>query len=493
MGFSFNRQSLTSRGSGTITAIPVGSLVVDKADVSVSTFAGASAETFTDADQVFTLSNGGPGNWDNPQYSIAYSDSTGWLSFTPTLSAGALLFQPTVDSTALVASEQIATVTFTDARVSNSGAVSVSVTVTVASSAPSIALSPSTLAFSIVDETPIGTAKTVTISNGALSGTLAVPTVGTITGAGAAYIDSADISGASPGPYTLTITPTAIGGTPGVDYPVDFPIYASGASNSPRSVTATVTVTGAQQAFIILDRSLDDASGDVGGASPAPITVGIRSGNAIPLAGPTVTIVDYVGAHSGWCTPTITGGALTSTFNTAGITTGGATYCNMLVGDANAGAAQPYAVYLKMGAVTTAPAMNVIPSGVSRAVVAGQNVAQTSVVVSSLSGPLSGLGTITAAFTTAIAWCSVAFSVDTATLTFTTAALSDGTYNAVLRVEASLAGNTPIDVPVQVVVTTASGNYDAPAWTLPSHITFSTSTDELSGDLFSKPAVGDFS
>ena len=487
MGFSFNRQSLTSRGSGTITAVPVGSLVVDKTEILLAVFAGDASQTFTDPEETFTLSNGGPGNWDNPQYGIAYSDATGWLSFVPVPGVDGIYFAPVVDATALTESTQIATLTFTDGRVSNSGAVTVTITLFVGVVAPRLQLSTNALTFSMVNGTAPGTAQTVTASNGSASGSLATPTIGALTGTGTAYIDDVSVLVNGDGTFGIQVTPTADGGTPGT-YSVAIPVSSSGATGSPQTITATITVTAAQQALIVMDRTLDDGSAEVGGASPASASVGVRSGNSVPLAGPTATVVGYVGAHSGWLSASITGGLLTATPNTQSIQSSGVTDAQVDVVDQNAANTQRYVFRLNIGSAPALPSIVLSPSGVSQTIVVGSDAPDVAVTVSATTGGLPALGTVTAAFTTAIAWCAAPYSNGVITLTFVTAGESEGTLSATLRISASGAGNSPYDMPIEVVITGTPGAYPNIPWTLPSGASHDTGTDEVAFDPFTSPA-----
>lgn len=493
MGFSFNRQSLSYRRAGTPGVVPQGSIVLSATALVASATAGDAAFELDDA---IALMDGGPGVISNPAVAIAYSGATDWLSLSVAVIAGVVVYQPTVDPSLLSAATEVATLTFTADNASNSG-LTATITLTVDEAIPSIDISPTSLSLSLVDETASGAPGTATISN-AGSGTMATPTVGTITGAGAAYIATADITGT--GPWTLTVTPTATGGTPG-QYVAQIPILSAGASNTPLSFAVTITVTSAGVAVIRIDRSLDDATGTVGAASPAPITVGVTSANPlVPLAGPFVRSVAYIGNFGGWLTATFggpTGSALTGTPDTSAITTDGSARAIVTVGDANAIADDTWEFVLRMGAAPASAVMTVTPTSISRPVVTGETGGTATLLITNGgAGGLAALGVLSAAFASPPAWvASVSVNASTGEVTITFAADNEsaGTQAATLVVSASLATNSPRNVPVQIVVADPTGSYPAPRNVLPSWATFNASTNLIEDEPFATPALGGFS
>lgn len=496
------RRTPTRRGGTPIggdTPVAQGSLVLSDAIRFLSIDEGDSV-AFTGEDEVFSLSNGGPGNWHNPQYSIGYSGVTGWLTLLQENVGGVYVFTPVVDASALTASVQTATVTFTDTNVTNSPQ-AIDIQLTVAVAGATMSLSPTdTLDFSVVDETAVGAGKTITVTNVG-AGTLATPTVGTVTGAGAAYIDTVDIAGSAGGPFTVTVYPTTIGGTVGGPYQAVIPILASGATNSPLNILANITVTSAGSAVIRLDRSLDDRSGTVGGANPLDLTVGVTSANVqVPLAGPQVDSVTYSGAHSGFLTATF-GGALgttlTGTFDISGISTDGSSIATVTISDANASATETWEVVLNMGTAAAPATIILSPSSISRNVLEGANAAQETVTIANGgAGGLAALGTLSAQFVAPQpTWASLSLQPSTGvvTITFQSSALAVGTYSATIQIGASLATNTPRNLALQLVVASSSSVYSAPVWALPSFVTHNASDDLLSGEPFTAPALGSFS
>lgn len=476
-------------GTASTTAPALGSLLVSMNAVALTATAGAASTEYS-SDTV-TIRNGGPGSLSGPQVTITYGSGSGWLSIAMTSdNAGTITLTPTIDASALAAATYTATATIADSKASNTGQ-TITFTLVVSAAAAIIGVSPPALSFSIVDETASGTAQAITISNIGAA-TLAVPTVGVITGTGASYIASAVVAGASPGPYTLTVTPTATGGTVG-SYSASIPIVCTGATNTPYSYPVSITVTSANSAFIALDRSLDDVTGTVGGGNPSSPIVGVRSTTTLPLAGPVAGTVTYAGSHTGWATPTVGATSLSVAIDMSGISTAGTTFASIPLTDANASNTATYQVYLKVDTAVSPAALSVAPTSIGRSVITGNALANTTLAVTNNgAGGLTGLGTITASFLVAVAWANVTYANGVVTIGFDTASLAAGTYNTTIRVAATSATNSPVDIGVQIIVAAAASTYTAPAYTLPTHITFASATDVLDGDAYAAPAIGGF-
>lgn len=486
------RRTPTHRGGTPIggdTPAAVGSLVLSDSAFTLNVNAGETTE-FTDPSYLLTLSNGGPGNWRNPQYSISLSFGSGWLTLVPENVAGSFVFTMTVNATALSAGTYTATITFTDAKVSNSGQ-DVVVTVVVVEQVPAILLNPVSLDFSIVDETVTGSSKDVTVSNATGVGTLATPSIGTITGAGAAYIDSVDVVGPSGGPFTITVTPTAVGGTPGGPYVASIPIASPGAQNTPVTLTANITVASSQTAVIGLTRTLDDAQFTIGGANPSDQSVGFVNAGAGSFAGVSIQSTSYSGVASGWATASIASSILTVAINTTGIVTEGFSTLDVVLEDANAASTATYTVFLKSQNAVLSPVLSVSPGAIGVTIDNGTTPQDRTITIQNVNGSLADLGTIGVAFSPGVAWVSVASVVNgLATLTFSTASLANGTYNTSVVVSAPNATNSPITVPLTLTVQAPQtpGTFLPPPWTLPTTATHDTNTDVITYDPFSSPA-----
>lgn len=449
-------------GSGVSAPAPVyGTLSLSTTTLSLAGTAGSGAAELTD--DTFTLTNTGAGSWWGPGAVITYGSGSGWLALAASVATdGTITYTPTVTCTSLSAATYTASITITDGNVSNSGQV-VAVTLVVGAASPTLALFPSSLAFTIVDETAAGTAQTTTLSNSG-HGTLAAPAVGTITGAGAAYIQSVGFTDNGDDTYTVTVTPTATGGTVGGPYAASIPITSAGATNTPITLTANVTVTSAAGAVLALDRTLDDVRFTVGDPTAPTQTVGFRNVGSGTLAGVTVQSTSYSGAFTGFATATISGNTLSVALDTSGIGAEGVATASIVLADANAAATATYQVYIKSTAATLTPQLIVQPSAIGATAQEGANAAATTIAITNANGTVAELGTVSVAFVPGVPWCSPSYTTGQVTLTYATTTLAQGTYSGSLVLTASLAGNSPVTVPVGLTITAATtpSNYPQP-------------------------------
>ena len=459
MGFSFGRQSVAPRTGGAGTTAPEGTLSVT-GDIALEVTAGDAAEVVLDTLDVANL---GPGVVSNITLAVSYSGATGWLSVASGLTATGVSYTFTVDPSALSEGQEVATLTVTAGNATNSG-ITRTLTLSVGAAsvpAPALRVSPPTLAVSIVDETALGTPVVAQAVNDG-SGTMAEPTIGTITGAGAGYIEDVTVTGPAGGPYSITVTPIAVGGTPGGPYPALIPVSAAGATGSPATLTVNVTVTSAQTAEIGLDRILDDATYTIGGSNPPTQVVGFRNVGTGSFAGVTIQSATYSGNFGGWATPTLGASSLSVAINAAAITTEGSAYFTVVLADANAANTATYSVFLRTANAPVVPALNVAPGAIGFTVNNGTNPGNRTVTITNSNGSLAALGTLSVALSPPVAWCSVTGVVNgVATLAFTTDALANGAYATAVVVSASLAPNSPASVPVNVTVQAApaGGSY----------------------------------
>lgn len=169
---------------------------------------------------------------------------------------------PTVSLTAVGSSEVVTRITAT------AGGQATFMNVTVVS-VPAIGLAPAAVGVVVALNGPAVTTRTVTISN-AGGGALTGLAVGTITyGAGASGWLSGNLSGSTATP-TATLTLQATRGSLDVgNYTATVPITATGASNSPRTVTVTLSVVpaGSGVSLIAFERwtgaTYPSASGEI--------------------------------------------------------------------------------------------------------------------------------------------------------------------------------------------------------------------------------------
>ena len=455
-----------------------GSIAITTTTAAAIVTAGSSAISLPSA---FTVQNGGPGAWGGASFAISYSGATGWLTLSTSLdAAGVITGSYTVDPTSLSAGTETATITVTDARSTNSPQTT-TLTLTVQANSPRIGLSSSTLVLS-AQAGSAGAPQTVTISN-AGGGSLTTPTVGTITGTASTYVGTPTITGT--GPWTLTVTPNAAGASAGT-YQAVIPILSTGAANTPQNVTATLTVTAAQQALLSGSLNISDAAWSTGQATPTTEVVSLFSSNATPLAGPTIQSTTVTGVNGSGCfTTAIAGSTLTIAYNTASMSSTGTTLCRVVVQDAAASNTFTHYCYLVVNNVGPVNVAHVNSTAVSVPVLAGTNATpQTLTLNNNGSGGMAGLGTVSVAMGSPVSWCTPSYtggtSTGTITLTFTTASLSAGTYTNSLVVTCSGASNSPVTIPLQVVVSAASAVRLA-RYTLPVGVTQDSGTGAFSG------------
>ncbi len=175
---------------------------------------------------------------------ISYgAGASGWCaaSLSVTTAPSTLTVTPSLGS--LAAGTYTATIAVSAAGAANSPQ-NVSVTFTVsAAPAPAIGLSPATLTFAATAGGTSPAARTVAVTN-AGGGSLTGLTVGTLTyGAGATGWAAASLN-TTAAPATLTVTPT-LGSIVAGTYTAMIPVSAAGATNSPKNVSVTFTVSPA--------------------------------------------------------------------------------------------------------------------------------------------------------------------------------------------------------------------------------------------------------
>lgn len=445
-------------GSASAGAPAQGTLSFNTTSLSFTATAGASAFTAEDPD-LFVISNTGAGSLAGVQV----SDNASWLtSALSTSEDGKITITVTIDPSSLTANTYNATLTVTDANASNSGA-TLTVSLLVNAVAPRIGLTPSTLGVTIAAGEVSGTQSVLIENTG--GGTLAAPTVGTITYSGdfTGWVDSPAITDNGDDTYTLTFAAGGSALSAGTGS-ATIQVVSSGAANTPQVATVNLTVNASQQAVLSVTRSLDDMRATVGGSNPAAQVVGVVSANQFPLAGPVVSVTSYSGDFTGWATATLTGNTLTVTPDISGIASPGTAYFHVDVADANAANTARYSVVLAVDQVTLTPVLSVSPSALGPSVTVGSNHPSQTVTVTNANGSVAALGTVTASFPSAPTWANVSYANGTATVTYSTASLAQGTYSTTLQIAATLANNSPVSIPITLTVgAVVGGNYPIPS------------------------------
>jgi hypothetical protein len=380
--------------------------------------------------------------------------ATGWLG-TPTLSSTTAPSTLTVTATlgSLTAGTYTATVPITSGVASNSPQ-NVLVTFTV-TSGPLIALSPTTLNFSATPGGPNPATQAVAVTNSG-SGSLGALTVGTITyGAGATNWLAASLNTAT-APATLTVSPTT-GALAAGSYTATVPIVSGQAANSPQNVSVTFLVSSS--ALILLNPAAVNFQAAPGGASPPIQAVVVTNGGGSTLSLLTAGTITYGAGASGWLTASVSQTSAPSTITlaaTTGSLAAGTYTANVPITATGAGNT-PQTIPVTF-VVSSSPLITLSGPTTSFMALTGVSpAAQTVAVTNGGGGTLSslGLGTITYG-AGATGWLGASLNQATApatlTLTATTTSLVAGTYTATVPVTSGVAGNSPQNETVTLVV-----------------------------------------
>lgn len=288
------------------------SFVVNQAPVPPSIGVAPSAVSFSATQgttsptpAVIAITNGGGGNLTQLAVgTISYSaGATGWLATSLALTGAptSLTLTPTLGG--LAAGTYTATVPVTSGLLGVSP-VNITVTFTVRAPVvpPAIGFSPDSLGFAAQTGAGNPAAKTVTVTN-AGSGSLTGLATGTVAyGPGATGWLTAGLSGAV-APATLTLTPTTGALAPG-NYRATVPITSGVASNSPKSVVVTLSVT--QAPSITLSTASVPFGATIGLPPPSSATVAITNGGGGSLTGLSRGTITYgAGQPTGWLTASL--------------------------------------------------------------------------------------------------------------------------------------------------------------------------------------------
>ncbi len=356
-----------------------------------------------------------------------------------------------------------------------SGSQSASSTVTVLAP-PSISLASSSVAFTARAGAASPAAQTTTITNGGpgtLQG-LAVAGITFASGQPAGWLTATLSSATATATQasTVQLTASVAGLTPGV-YTATVLISASGASNSPRSVSVAFTVTAPPT--VELSSTTAAFAFTTGNANPAPTVVNVTSSVPAPATGLSTAITFAETAQAGWLTATLnaTTTPATITLQTApGARPAGTYTATVSVASVDA-ANSPRTIAVSL---TIAPPpridLSVTTLAFGAAFGAANPAAQTVQITNGGGGVLSALAT-TIQYTTGAGWLTATLNNTSAPATLSVqpnvTGLAAGTYNAIVRVAAPTASNSPRDVAITLVI---SGQPTIAA--APTTIAFST-------------------
>ncbi len=372
------------------------------------------------------------------------------------------------------------------------------------STSPVIGRAPASLAFSAVQNGSNPAGQTVAISNTG-SGTLnwiAVSNASWLSLNGAN-----SVSGTNSGSFTANVNPSglAVG-----NYNASITISATGATNTPQTVSATLTVTAAPTPTIGLSTTALSFTGVQGGTNPASQSVTITNSGSGTLSWSVSDNVNWLSLSP---TSGTGNGSVTASVNISGLAAG--TYNGTITISATGATNTPQTVSVML-TVSAAPTPTIGLSPTSLSFTATQGAANPAAQTVNVTNP--GSGTLTWSASDNASWLTLnttsgttTTETDPITVSVNTSGLSAGTYNATITISASGATNTPRTVPVTLTVSapsttsatltwnantesdlagykvyraTASGAYGAPIATLQGNVTSYVATGLQSGTTY---------
>src|ERR1017187_850943 len=374
-----------------------------------------------------TNSGGGTLNW---------SATTGasWLSVASASGTALSTLSVLVSPTGLGVGTYTGSVQISAAGASNSP-VSVTVTLTVAPAPASLAVSPQALTFNYTVGGTVSAAQGVSITNRG-GGTLNWSAT-----TSASWLSVAPASGTAPSTLSVLVSPTGLGaGT----YTGSVQISAAGASNSPQTVSVTLTVN-APPPTISLSAVQLHFSYVVGGVAPASQSVVVsNSGGG--------TFTWSAASSASWLTLSSAPGVLTVAINLAGLSPN--TYTGTITITAAGAANRPKAVSVTL-TVTAPPPSISLSTGQAHFAYAtgGAPPAPQSISISN-----SGGGTLAWSASSNASWLSATPSgtaPSTLTISVTPTSLPPGPYQGAITVSAAGAANSPQTISVSLTVSAA--------------------------------------
>ncbi len=366
-------------------------------------------------------------------YTIA--TSAAWLTATPTSGTTPGSISVGVNTSGLAVGTYNGSVTVTATGASNSPQ-TIAVTFNVTSSTPSLTLSPTTLTYSytIGATTPASQNVSVTSSGSALNYTVTTS---------AAWLTATPTSGTTPGSISVAVNTSGLAvGT----YNGTVTVAASGASNSPRTVAVTLSVTSSTPNLTLSPTNLNFAY-QVGGTTPTAQTVTTASsGSALSF---TVT------TSAGWLTATPASGTTPNSIsvgiNTSGLTAG--SYTGTVTVTASGAGNSPQRVNVNLTVTAAGPPNLVLsPSSLTFGYLTGGTLpaAQNVNILSSGTG-------LSYSVSTTGAWLSVTpvsgSTPGVLSVSLNPSGLAVGTYTGTVTVTASGAANSPVSLSVTLNVT----------------------------------------
>ena len=410
--------------------------------------------------QTISVSNSGGGtlNW-------SASVTSGSLDLVGTTSAAnSGNFQVFLGSgTPTVAGTYSANIRITAAGASNTPK-DIPVTITLSPApTPTISVNPTSLSFSAVAGGGGPLSQTITVSN---SGG------GTLTWSASVTSGSFDLVGTTSGTNSGSFQVFPGSGTPTVagTYSGNIRITASGASNTPKDIPVSITLSPAPTPTISVNpTSLSFSGGPAGGGNPISQTISVsNSGGGTLTWSASVTsgaFISLVGATSG------TNSGSFQVFVDSSALSGGTFTGNIRIAATGASNTPKDIPVSFTVAPAATPTISVNPTSLSFSAVAGGGgpLSQTITVSNSGGGTLTWSASVTSGsfdlVGTTSGTNSGSFQVFPGSGTPTVA----GTYSGNIRITASGASNTPKDIPVSITLTGATDSATLVSETTPEN------------------------
>ncbi len=402
------------------------------------------------ASQAVTVNNGGGGTLSGLTVSVIYpgGQPSGWLSATlgGTTAPTSITLNATTGS--LTAGSYTATVRVASGVASNSPQ-DITVTFTVATPAPVIGAQPTSLTFT--GTSPASQPVQITNNGG---GTLSGLSVSVIYGGGQPTGWLSTSLSSTTAPATLTVSAAAGTMTAGT-YTATVRIAAAGAANSPLDVPVTFTVP-APSPTIALGTTTVGFNAVQGGGNPASQAVAVTNAGGGTLSGLGVA-VSYGSGQSGWLSATLgsTTAPTSITLNAATGSLAAGSYTATVRVTSAAASNSPQDITVTFTVSTPPSTINAQPTSLTFSGLSP--VDQQIQLTNSGGGTLSGLAvSVSYSAGQPTGWLGTSLSSTTAPATVTVSAnaagLPGGTYMATVRITATGATNSPVDVPVTFTV-----------------------------------------
>jgi len=365
--------------------------------------------------------------------SSTHSWTFSWTAPTVTATTTATLYAAAIDSFS-----------------GGTGTLQQNITVTAAAPTPTIGVSPASLSFNYQSGGTVPASQSFAVSS---SGSALSYTVST----SATWLSATPASGTTPGNVSVSVTPgTLSAGT----YTGSVTITSSGASNSPKSVPVTLTVTSATTPTLTVSPLSLSFTYQTGGSTPAAQPVTLSSSSAL----------NYTAVSSAaWLNATPASGAtpasLSVSVNPAGLAVGN--YSGTLTVTASGASNSPQKIAVSL-AVTSAssgnPSLNVAPGTLTFTYASGSTTSGTQ----NLSITSTGAALQITAAASGGSWLSVTPTSGSTPATVKVSAnptgLAAGTYNGTITITSTGAANTPQTIPVKLVVSSSTGSGRLRIW-----------------------------